>query len=60
MGQRTRLVDEALELVYFMRGSVQYFDIYEMTYHERQRCANFIERRLKDEGSKPIQINRVY
>ena len=57
---RTKIVDEAIELVYFMRGSMQYFDMLETTYHERQRISNFIEKRLKDEGAKPPGMNKVY
>lgn len=53
-------MDEAIDLVYFMRGSIQYFDMYETTYHERQRMAMFIDKRLKDEGEKPPTMGRVY
>jgi len=60
MDSRTKIVDEAVELVYFMRGSIQYHDIYETTYHERQRVSAFIEKRLKDEASKPPSMAKVY
>jgi len=60
MAGRTRLVDEIVNLVYFMRGAIQYHDMYETTYHERQRIAKFIEERLKDEGAKPPTVARVY
>lgn len=60
MDARTKIVDEAIELTYFMRGAVQYFDMLEMTYAERQRFSSFIEKRLKDEGAKPHGISRVY
>lgn len=60
MDSRTKIVDEAVELIYFMRGAVQYSDMFETTYHERQRISNFIEKRLKDEGAKPPSISRVY
>ncbi len=60
MDSRTKIVDEAVELVYFMRGAIQYFDMMETTFHERQRISNFIEKRLKDEGSKPPTVARVY
>lgn len=60
MAGRTKLVDEIVQLVYFMRGAIQYHDMYETTYHERQRIGKFIEERLKDEGAKPPQFNRVY
>lgn len=60
MDSRTKIVDEAVELVYFMRGAVQYPDMFETTYHERQRISTFIEKRLKDEGAKPPSMSRVY
>lgn len=60
MDSRTKIVDEAIELTYFMRGSIQYFDMLETTYPERQRISNFIEKRLKDEGAKPPTVARVY
>ncbi len=60
MASRTRLVDEIIQLTYFMRGAIQYHDMYETTYHERQRISKFIEERLKDEGAKPPSANRVY
>jgi hypothetical protein len=60
MDARTALTDEAIELVYFMRGAVQYFDMWETTYYERQRFSKFIEQRLKDEGAKPASVARVY
>ncbi len=57
---RTKIVDEAIELTYFMRGAIQYETMFETTYHERQRMGVFIDKRLKDEGAKPPQMNRVY
>ena len=43
-----------------MRGAVNYFDIYEMTYIERDKINQFLRRRFKQESKKPPQINRVY
>lgn len=60
MASRTRIVDEAVELIYFMRGSINYNEMWETTYHERQRISNFIEKRLKDESAKPVNMARVY
>lgn len=60
MASRTKMVDEIISLTYFMRGAMQYHDMYETTYHERQRIGKFIEERLKEEGAKPASINRVY
>ena len=60
MDARTKIVDEAIELSYFMRGAIQYNEMLDTTYAERQRISTFIEKRLKDEGSKPHGISRVY
>lgn len=60
MDSRTKIVDEAIELSWWMRGSLQYHDMYETTYHERQRISVFIEKRLKEEGAKPPTMSRVY
>lgn len=60
MASRTRIVDEAIELIYFMRGAISYEEMWETTYHERQRISSFIEKRLKDEAAKPITMPRVY
>ncbi len=60
MDSRTRIVDEAVELTYWMRGGIQYPDMFETTYHERQRIGKFIEKRLKEEGAKPPTMSRVY
>lgn len=60
MDSRTAIVDEAIQLTWFMRGSVQLESMYETTYAERQRMNVFIEKRLKDEGAKPPTMNKVY
>lgn len=43
-----------------MRGAIRYFDYYELTYVERQKISNFLEKRFKEEAKKPPHINRVY
>lgn len=60
MDARTKLVDEAWELAWFMRGSIQYDDVFNTTYQERQRAYVFIEKRLKDEMAKPPTMTKVY
>lgn len=57
---RTKIVDEAVELTYFMRGAIQYHDMFETTYHERQRMNAFIEKHLKNEAAKPANMARNY
>ena len=54
------LIDSIINVVYFMRGSIDYFDFYELTYIERERISKFLDERLKSESKKPIQANRVY
>ncbi|QDJ96473.1 hypothetical protein Xoosp13_287 [Xanthomonas phage Xoo-sp13] len=60
MDSRTKIVDEAWELSWFMRGGIQYEDVFETTFHERQRAYAFIEKRLKDEAAKPPNVPRIY
>jgi len=59
-GQASTIIDNAIETAYYMRGSLQYFDYFELTYIERQKIGKFLEKRFKDESKKPIQMNRVY
>ena len=54
------IIDNAIEAIYYMRGAVQYFDYYEMTYIERQKIGAFLEKRFKVESQKPALANRVY
>lgn len=43
------LIDETIDLVYFMRGSIQYDDMMFRTPGERDRIRKYIERRLDAE-----------
>ena len=47
------IISEIVQLVYFMRGSIQYHDMLQMTYGERDIVKSFIEKRLEDESDKP-------
>jgi len=51
------LIDEAIQLSYFMRGAISYEDMLRRTPGERQRISSFIERRLDGESKK---MNPVY
>jgi hypothetical protein len=55
-GQAKNLLLNAVELAYFMRGSVQYEQILESTPMEREIMADFINKRLKIESKKPNPI----
>jgi hypothetical protein len=59
-GQIDGIVDEIIDISYFMRGSVDYFQMYELTRPELQRMARFLERRFEEESKKPAMANRVY
>lgn len=56
----SEIIDNVITTVYFMRGSIRYFDYYEMTYVERQKISEFLEKRFKEESKKPPHVNRVY
>jgi len=47
------IVDDVVELTYFMRGAISYEEMMRRTYGERQRVAHFIEKHLKQEAKKP-------
>ena len=46
------IIKEVLQLVYFMRGAVQYHDMLMMTYGERDLISDFIKERLEQESGK--------
>lgn len=48
----SKTIKGIIQLVYFMRGSVQYRDMMEMTFIERQQVSDFIETRLEAESKK--------
>ncbi len=54
---RAGIIESAISLVYFMRGSVQYTDILALSCYERQAMSNFIDKRLESEKNK---MNPVY
>lgn len=50
--ERRRIMTNIVTLVYFMRGAIQYNDMYEMTKVEREAVNEFIEERLEKESKK--------
>ena len=56
-GERKRIINSLIHLVYFMRGSVQYKDMLGLTLFERESMSEFIEHRLEGESKK---MNPVY
>lgn len=53
-GERTRIISSIIQLVYFMRGSVQYRDMLDLTFFERNSISEFIESRLE------IELKKMY
>lgn len=51
-----RMLKEIIQLVYFMRGAIQYDSMMHMTFAERQLIREFIEKRLDDESKKLYQV----
>jgi len=47
------LILNITELTYFMRGAIQYDDMFDMCFLERQKVSEFIEKRLEVEKKKP-------
>ena len=50
--ERKRILSSIVVLVYFMRGSIQYKDMFEMTVVEREAVNDFIESRFEQENKK--------
>lgn len=51
--ERKRIIKTLVQLVYFMRGSVQYDSMMNKTFIERQSMSDLIEERLDVESKKP-------
>lgn len=54
--ERQRIIKSIIQLVYFMRGSIQYSHMLNMSLIEREEVSSFIEKRLKDESEKMYPI----
>lgn len=50
------LINEAIRLSYFMRGAIQYEEIFYRTYAERRLMEDFIESRLETESKKMFPV----
>lgn len=51
-GEVRAIINNVIQLVYFMRGSIQYDDMMNRTYVEREMMSEFIESRLKVESKR--------
>lgn len=51
-GVRKNLITNIVQLVYFMRGSIQYKDMMDMSLVEREAVSDFISTRLEQESKK--------
>lgn len=49
---RKRILHSIIQLVYFMRGAIQYKDMMNMSLVERDAVGEFIEKRLEQEAKK--------
>jgi hypothetical protein len=47
------IIETVIELVYFMRGAIQYHDMMNMTPGERDMVSEFIKKRLEREKDRP-------
>lgn len=55
-GEVRALIKNIIQLTYFMRGSIQYEEMMNRTYAERQMIGEFVEERLKVEAKKPHPV----
>lgn len=51
------IIKSVIQLVYFMRGSISYNDMMNMSFAERQMINDFISERLEQESKR---MNPVY
>lgn len=49
---RSNIIDNIISLVYFMRGSITYTEMLNLSYYERQAISLFLEKRLEQEDKK--------
>jgi len=54
--ERRRIIKSIVQLAYFMRGSVQYHHLMNMSLVEREIINEFIEERLEAEGKKMYPV----
>lgn len=55
-GDAERLIDECIQLSYFMRGAVPYEDMMRRTPGERNAISRFVEKRLDQEAKSPHPV----
>jgi len=54
LGSETEgIIQQVIELTYFMRGSMQYHTIMQISVPERKMIASFLEQRIQEELKKP-------
>lgn len=51
--ETSQIIEQIVELTYFMRGSIQYNDMLHMSVPERTAVHDFISKRLEIELKKP-------
>lgn len=54
--ERRHIMSAIVQLVYFMRGAIQYDTMYHMTKVERDAVNDFIEKRLQAEAGKTYPV----
>lgn len=50
------LIDSAVALAWYMRGSLQYHDAYDLTPYERERLNDFITNRIEAQKDAPYKV----
>jgi len=55
-GEAERLIEECIELAYFMRGAISYDDMLWRTPGERHVIGRFVEKRLEQESKSPYPV----
>lgn len=55
-GNIRAIVDDVIEMAYYMRGAISYDEIMLMSPGERERVGRFIEKRLEQESKSPHPV----
>lgn len=55
-GEVRAIIKNIIQLTYFMRGSIQYEEMMNRTFAERQMIGEFVEDRLTIESKKPHPV----
>jgi len=51
-----QIIESAISICYFMRGGIQYKDMFRTTHEERELMGKFLKKRMEQEKDKMVPI----